>query len=51
MFVIELVYISNADDRPTKTNTVLSRIAVGEASDPAGYTQPSIVTVRLWKHR
>ena len=33
------------------SNTVLSRIAVGETSDPAGYTQPSIVTVRLWKHR
>lgn len=33
------------------SNTVLSRIAVGEASDPAGYTQPSIITVRLWKHR
>lgn len=33
------------------SNTVLSRIAVGEISDPAGYTQPSIVTVRLWKRR
>lgn len=33
------------------SNTVLSRIAVGETSDPVGYTQPSIVTVRLWKHR
>lgn len=33
------------------SNTVLSRVAVGEVSDPAGYTQPSIVTVRLWKHR
>jgi hypothetical protein len=33
------------------SNTVLSRVAVGETSDPAGYTQPSIVTVRLWKHR
>jgi hypothetical protein len=33
------------------SNTVLSRVAVGGASDPAGYTQPSIVTVRLWKHR
>jgi hypothetical protein len=33
------------------SNTVLSRVAVGERSDPAGYTQPSIVTVRLWKHR
>jgi hypothetical protein len=33
------------------SNTVLSRVAVGERSDPTGYTQPSIVTVRLWKHR
>lgn len=33
------------------SNTVLSRIAVGEASSPAGYTQPSIVTVRLWRRR
>lgn len=31
------------------TNTILSRIAVGANSDPQGYTQPSIVTVRLWK--
>lgn len=33
------------------SNTVLSRVAVGVASEPEGYTQPSIVTVRLWKHR
>lgn len=33
------------------SNTVLSRRAVGELSDPAGYTQPSIVTVRLWKRK
>jgi hypothetical protein len=33
------------------TNTVLSRAMVGAVSDPPGYTQPSIVTVRLWKHR
>jgi hypothetical protein len=33
------------------SNTVLSRTAVGAVSDPEGYTQPSIVTVRLWKHR
>ena len=33
------------------TNTVLSRVAVGGMSDPDGYTQPSIVTVRLWKRR
>ncbi len=33
------------------SNTVLSRIAVGPVSDPPGYTQPSIVTVRLWRLR
>lgn len=33
------------------TNTVLSGVAVGETSDPTGYTQPSIGTVRPWKHR
>jgi len=31
------------------TNTVLSRSVVGPVSDPEGYTQPSIVTIRLWK--
>ena len=31
------------------TNTVLSRSVVGLVSDPEGYTQPSIVTIRLWK--
>ena len=33
------------------TNTVLSRSVVGTVSDPEGYTQPSIVTIRLWKQR
>lgn len=33
------------------TNTVLSRQMVGPESDPPGYTQPSIATVRLWKKR
>ena len=33
------------------SNTVLSRVAIGETSDPPGYTQPSIVTVRLWRRR
>jgi hypothetical protein len=32
------------------TNTVASRNA-GEKSDPAGYVQTSIVTVRLWRRR
>jgi hypothetical protein len=33
------------------TNTVVSRNAIGEKSDPPGYTQSSIATVRLWKRR
>jgi hypothetical protein len=33
------------------TNTVTSRQIIGEVSDPPGYTQPSIATVRLWKAR
>ena len=33
------------------TNTVSSRATIGPDSDPPGYTQPSIATVRLWKKR
>ena len=33
------------------TNTVVSRNTIGDKSDPPGYTQPSIATVRLWKRR
>lgn len=33
------------------SNTILSRVALGAVSDPAGYTQPSIATVRLWSKR
>jgi hypothetical protein len=33
------------------TNTVVSRKALGAVSDPVGYTQPSIATIRLWKKR
>ena len=33
------------------TNTVTSRQILGEVSDPPGYIQPSIATVRLWKLR
>ncbi len=33
------------------SNTVASRKPVGEESDPPGYTQPSIATIRLWKKR
>lgn len=33
------------------TSTMNSRHAVGGVSDPAGYVQPSIATVRLWKTR
>ena len=33
------------------TNTVRSREALGERSDPPGYIQPSIATIRLWRKR
>ena len=33
------------------TNTIQSRQVLGAESDPPGYTQPSIATVRLWKKR
>ncbi|HJR34068.1 MAG TPA: hypothetical protein VJ817_03920 [Gemmatimonadales bacterium] len=33
------------------TNTINSRNLIGGASDPPGYTQPSIATVRLWRSR
>ncbi len=33
------------------TNTVVSRRSIGEVSDPPGYIQPSIATIRLWKKR
>ena len=33
------------------TNTIVSRQTVGETTDPPGYTQASIATVRLWKAR
>ena len=33
------------------SNTVVSRQVIGPVSDPPGYTQPSIATVRLWKKR
>jgi metallo-beta-lactamase class B len=33
------------------TNTISSRATLGGVSDPPGYTQPSIATVRLWKRR
>jgi len=33
------------------TNTIQSRALVGMESDPPGYTQPSIATVRLWRAR
>jgi hypothetical protein len=31
------------------TNTITSRQVIGAVSDPPGYTQPSIATVRLWR--
>lgn len=33
------------------TNTVNSRAVLGLVSDPPGYAQPSIATVRLWRKR
>ena len=33
------------------TNTMNSRNLLGEETDPPGYVQPSIATVRLWKRR
>ena len=33
------------------TNTLGSRALLGLVSDPPGYTQPSIATVRLWRRR
>lgn len=33
------------------TNTMTSRARFGGASDPVGYTQASIATIRLWKAR
>ena len=33
------------------TNTMRSRKLLGPDSDPAGYVQPSIATIRLWKKR
>lgn len=31
------------------TNSVNSRQAIGDVSDPPGYVQPSIATIRLWR--
>jgi hypothetical protein len=33
------------------TNTIGSRIDLGDRTDPPGYTQPSIATIRLWRRR
>ena len=33
------------------TNTLGSRTLLGAETDPPGYTQPSIATIRLWKKR
>ena len=33
------------------TNTLRSRNIIGDKSDPPGYIQPSIATVRLWRRR
>ena len=31
------------------TNSIISRQPIGEKSDPPGYVQPSIATIRLWR--
>jgi hypothetical protein len=33
------------------TNSVTSREPIGDRSDPPGYIQPSIATIRLWRKR
>ena len=33
------------------SNTVVSRNPIGDKSDPPGYRQPSILTIRLWRRR
>jgi len=33
------------------TNSITSRQQIGDQSDPPGYTQPSIATIRLWRKR
>jgi hypothetical protein len=33
------------------TNSIRSREPIGEQTDPPGYTQPSIATIRLWRRR
>lgn len=33
------------------TNTIFTRKPMGLETDPPGYTQPSIATIRLWKKR
>jgi hypothetical protein len=33
------------------TNTISSRSSLGDGTDPPGYTQPSIATIRLWRRR
>jgi hypothetical protein len=33
------------------TNSIRSRNTIGAVSDPPGYTQPSIATIRVWRRR
>ena len=33
------------------TNSITSRQPIGDQSDPPGYVQPSIATIRLWRKR
>ena len=43
-----LLATSSHAQNPTSTS---AKVYVGEISDPPGYVQPSIATIRLWKKR
>jgi len=48
--VLNLVNSDRADEGgQLTTNTVTSRNVLGTVTDPPGYTQASIATIRLWK--
>ena len=49
---LDLTAVSPADNGgQLTTNTLISRATLGGESDPPGYTQQSIATIRLWKRR
>jgi hypothetical protein len=49
------LHLAGLDDRYAggllTSNTLVSRNVTGDKSDPPGYVQPSIATVRLWRRR